>query len=79
MEGREVLRPAEVAPLLGLSTGRVYQLIADGTIPATRIGRAIRIPRVAWEAWLEEQRRRAIADAKKARRGQVAPREQDQP
>lgn len=76
MEDREILRPAEVGALLGLSTGRVYQLIAEGAIPATRIGRALRIPRRAWEGWLEEQRRRAVADAREAKlRGEPEPRD----
>ena len=58
--GKEFLKPAEVGPLLGLSTGRIYQLIADGVLPSVRIGGAIRIPRAAWEAWLEEQKARAL-------------------
>ena len=64
---KEVLRAADVAPLLGVTTGRVYQLIASGVIPATRIGGAVRIPRAAWEAWLRDQGKGAVAAAKKAR------------
>lgn len=56
----EFLRPAEVAPLLGISRGRIYQLIAAGEVPAVKIGGAIRIPRQAWEQWLAEQRDRAL-------------------
>lgn len=67
MSEREVLRPSEIASLLGVTSGRVYQLIADGVIPATRIGRALRIPRAAWEAWLLAQRRQAVAQARRAR------------
>ncbi len=68
MNDKEVLRPADVAPLLGISTGRLYQMIRAGIIPAVRIGRALRIPRAAWESWLEEQRKRAVAAAQQARR-----------
>ena len=64
MSTRELLRPADVAPLLGVTTGRVYQLIAAGRIPALRQGRAIRIPRSAWNAWLREQSLEAVLAAK---------------
>ena len=48
-----LLRPAQVAELLGVSRSRVYQLIAAGTIPVVRVGGAIRIPQAAWEEWLK--------------------------
>lgn len=56
----ELLRPGDLADVLGVSRNRVYQLIADGMLPAVRFGRSIRIPRAAWEAWLLEQRDRAL-------------------
>jgi len=55
----EMLKPSDLAPRLGVTTGRVYQLIAEGIIPSVRIGRAIRIPREAWDEWLREQHRLA--------------------
>ncbi len=55
----EMLKPSDLAPRLGVTTGRVYQLIAEGIIPSVRIGRAIRIPRKAWDEWLREQHRLA--------------------
>lgn len=60
----EFLKPTEVAPLLGVGIGRVYQLISAGQIPAVRIGGSIRIPRSAWESWLRqkcEEAERAVA------------------
>jgi excisionase family DNA binding protein len=69
MTEREVLRPSDVAAMLGVSSGRIYQLIAAGVIPATRIGGALRIPRASWEAWLQLQRRNAMAASKRAKRG----------
>ena len=61
MARRQILSAREVAPLLGVTTGRVYQLLAAGDLPFFREGRAIRIPRAAWEAWLQEANDRALA------------------
>jgi len=58
----EFLKPAEVADLLGVGRGRVYQLIRAGVIPATRVGGAIRIPREAWGEWVRRKRDEAIAE-----------------
>jgi excisionase family DNA binding protein len=58
-EGRveeEFLTVQQIARSLNLSSGRIYQLIAAGDLPATRIGRrAVRIPRTLWEAWVRER------------------------
>jgi excisionase family DNA binding protein len=61
MEGptRELLRPGDVSASLGVTTGRVYQLIAAGQIPHVRVGNSIRILRLAWESWLAAQNRKA--------------------
>ena len=56
---REMLKAADVAPLLGVTTGRVYQLISSGVLPATRLGRSVRIPREVWKAWLRRQAKQA--------------------
>ncbi len=48
----EMLRPADLAPQLGVSRRRIYQLIAARRLPAVRDGKAIRIPRAAWVEWL---------------------------
>ena len=39
-----LLRPADVAALLGISRSRVFELLASGSIPSVRIGRSRRIP-----------------------------------
>jgi excisionase family DNA binding protein len=57
----ELLRPVDIAPSLGVGTGRVYQLIAEGVIPAVRVGGSLRIPRAAWQQWLDDQRDRAMS------------------
>ena len=61
---RELLRAADVAPQLGVTTGRVYQLIAAGAIPAVRVGGALRIPRGAWDEWLKGRSEEALASLK---------------
>jgi excisionase family DNA binding protein len=58
---QQFLRPADIGPLLGVTTGRVYQLIAAGEIPATKVGGSIRIPRDAWEEWLHDRAAEALA------------------
>ena len=61
MNPKEMLKPRDVAPLLGVSTSRIYQLVAAGELPATRVGGAIRIPRAAWEAWLRGRTEEALS------------------
>ena len=60
MNRKSILRPQDVATELGVTSGRVYQLIQAGRIPAVRMGRSIRIPREAWERWLHAQSDRAL-------------------
>jgi excisionase family DNA binding protein len=60
-DGEELLRPADLAKLLGVSRSRVYQLLASGVVPAVRVGGAIRIPRAAWEEWLRGRTAEALA------------------
>lgn len=50
--------PPEAAQLLSLSTARVYQLIADGTLPSVKIGRSRRILHAALVDYLS-----GLADA----------------
>lgn len=63
----EFLTVRDVAPELGVSESRVYQLIGAQQIPAVRRGRAVRIPRRAWERWLDEQSQSALAGTEEKR------------
>src|SRR5262249_49412097 len=56
----EIMKPVELASLLGVTQRQVYRLISRGALPGVRGGGAIRIPRRAWEAWLAEQCSRAL-------------------
>ncbi len=48
----DLMKPSDVAIRLGVTAGRVYQLIAAGTLPSIRRGRSVRVPRQAYERWL---------------------------
>lgn len=65
---KQMLKASDVAPLLGVTTGRVYQMIAEGILPGARVGRAVCIPRSVWEKWLREQARHAERSAMALRR-----------
>jgi excisionase family DNA binding protein len=60
-EDKAFLRVSDLAPVLDVTAGRIYQLIADGEIPAVKVGGAIRIPRQAWEQWLAGKSEQALA------------------
>jgi len=50
-----LLKAPEVAKLLGLGRSKVFAMVAAGELPVVRIGRSVRIPRHALEAWIREQ------------------------
>jgi excisionase family DNA binding protein len=52
----EFLKVPEVAKELRIARSRAYELIANGTIPAVKIGRSVRVSRRELERWLGEQR-----------------------
>ena len=49
-----LLRATEVAELLGLGRSKVYEMIAAGDLPVTRIGTAVRVPKDALMDWVRE-------------------------
>jgi excisionase family DNA binding protein len=52
----EFMKVAEVAQELRIARSRAYELVADGSIPAVKIGRSVRVRRKELERWLEGQR-----------------------
>lgn len=52
LTGRLLLDSREVGRLLGCGRSLVFQLIAQGELPTVRIGRLVRVPRHALEAWI---------------------------
>lgn len=55
-EQHEGLKVPEVAAELRIARSRAYDLVADGEIPAVRIGRSVRVSRKELDRWLEGQR-----------------------
>src|SRR5438445_5026333 len=54
-----LLKAGEVAKLLGLGRSKVFAMLAVGELPVIRIGRSVRVPRVALEGWIAEHTRHA--------------------
>lgn len=52
-----LLKAAEVADRLSIGRATAYEMMASGTLPIIRIGRAVRVPARALEAWIDEQQR----------------------
>ena len=50
---RQVLRVEEVHRMLGVSRWKAGEMIRRGELPVLRIGRLVRVPRHALEAWIE--------------------------
>ena len=53
--GAAVVESGEVAQLLRLGRSTVFALLAASELPVIRIGRSVRVPRVALERWIEER------------------------
>ncbi|MCK4415191.1 MAG: helix-turn-helix domain-containing protein [Candidatus Eisenbacteria sp.] len=64
-EDLELLRPSDLAPMMGVTTSRVYQMIKAGVLPAIRVAGSIRVPREAWQRWLDSQRDKALEAVRK--------------
>ena len=52
----EWLKVPEVAEVLRIARSRAYELVADGEIPAVKIGRSVRVSRKELDRWLEDHR-----------------------
>jgi excisionase family DNA binding protein len=50
-----LLTAKEVEATLHLGRTRTYALLRSGELPVLRVGRAIRVPRIALERWVEGQ------------------------
>jgi excisionase family DNA binding protein len=57
----EWLKVPEVAEVLRIARSRAYEVVANGEIPAVRIGRSVRVSRKELDRWLKEHRYLDIA------------------
>jgi excisionase family DNA binding protein len=48
-----LLRPEAAAKVLSISRSKLYRLIQEGRIPATRVAGSVRVPIRALEAYIE--------------------------
>jgi excisionase family DNA binding protein len=62
-QGRLLLRPREVADMIGVSRTTAYDLIAAHKIPSVRIGNHLRVPAAALEKLIEDGMTRTESDA----------------
>lgn len=51
----ELLRPEQVGQILGVGRTKLYSMVRQGELPVVRIGRLVRIPRAALDAWIAER------------------------
>lgn len=49
-----LLKPEEVAGIIGVGRSRVYELLASHALPTVRIGNSIRVPADGLRAWIRE-------------------------
>jgi excisionase family DNA binding protein len=50
-----LLRAKEVAEALGISKAMAYRMMQDGTLPATRYGRTVRVAEAALLDWVKQR------------------------
>lgn len=53
---REALTVQEVAELLGVSAKHLYEMVADGTLPAFYVGRSVRLDPQDIADWLRKKK-----------------------
>ena len=51
--GPILLRVSEVSRLLGLSRPGIYKLLSSNELPVVRIGKSVRVPAGALDAWVQ--------------------------
>lgn len=59
-----LLRVEQVAAQLGVNRSTVFELLKRGELPVLRIGRLVRIPRKALDAWIEGRTELPEAEAR---------------
>lgn len=68
-----LLKPMEVAELLGVSRSKVFEMLATEELPVVRFGRVVRVPRDQLDEWVRARTRwRPVARGLLGRLGPVA-------
>jgi len=52
---RLLLRPAEAAETIGVSRAKMYELLANGSIPKVVVGASVRIPVDGLKEWIQNR------------------------
>jgi excisionase family DNA binding protein len=68
-----LLNAAEVAEMLAVSEGWVYEAARSGDLPCVRLGRHVRFRRPSVLAWVEEQETTSTARRRRPPLRQVKP------
>jgi excisionase family DNA binding protein len=55
----DLLRVEEVARILGIGRTKAFEMVARRELPVIRMGRLVRVPRAALDAWIAERTERA--------------------
>lgn len=63
-DGQLFLSVPQVARIIGASEARTYDMVAAGMLPAIRLGRRVRIPRAAFDAWAARMSEQALASVR---------------
>jgi excisionase family DNA binding protein len=58
-----LLKPAQVAGILGVSRAWIYELIALDAIPSVRIGRTVRVPADSLNEWIHKRKTAGVMEA----------------
>lgn len=54
-EDKLLIRPVDVAKMLGLGRSKVYEMLAKGELPVVRIGTSVRVSCEALVEWVRSQ------------------------
>lgn len=57
-----LLRVEEAAEAMSVGRSKAYELVRAGQVPSVRIGRSVRVPVAALEAWINERAAAAASD-----------------
>ncbi len=52
--GATLLRAEEVGRVLRIGRTKTFELLGSGDLPVVRIGRVVRVPKVALDRWIEQ-------------------------